>query len=439
MESTRFVLTAVGTHGDVLPLVALAHELASRGFRADVLANECGTAEASSLGVPYTVIAPSYDTNLASLEENFGRYVFPSYAPTFRFFERALREGGRIVVVNWGNCSASTLLCERLGLPLCRLVIAPYYLDSLSRPPEPWASYLAASDGSALARRAILTQYCRHLVHPFLLRNVNAWRRALELRPVGSIGHMNHLVQRYIGLFPPWYGDAPEDWPRNFDRVGFPLPPPRRPLEPEVVRWLARFREPLVFVPGTGAGAAGGERFAAAAADVCERLRKPGVILGSGVEGAVPRASLLRLRYCDLGLLLPHAAAVIHHGGMGTTARALQAGVPQVVSPQGFDQPDNAANVAGLGVGVVVPRSDLTGAVLEGAISRWSCDPIVNRRARCLAERVARWRGVERAADCLIANFASDRGSHCARSVPSRSSRTVGGRWGDPGVCPPRQ
>src|SRR6202012_1799180 len=70
---------------------------------------------------------------------------------------------------------------------------------------------------------------------------------------------------------------------------------------------------------------------------------------------AAARAGVLPGRRCrayvPLRALLPRCAALVHHGGIGTTAEALRAGVPQVIVPLAFDQFDNAARVRALGAG----------------------------------------------------------------------------------------
>ena len=55
--------------------------------------------------------------------------------------------------------------------------------------------------------------------------------------------------------------------------------------------------------------------------------------------------------YAPLSRLLPRSAALVYHGGIGTAAQALAAGIPHLVAPHSFDQPDNAARLARLGVG----------------------------------------------------------------------------------------
>src|ERR1700748_1110735 len=63
---------------------------------------------------------------------------------------------------------------------------------------------------------------------------------------------------------------------------------------------------------------------------------------------------MLWLPYVPLRALLPRSAALVHHGGIGTTAEALRAGVPQVIVPLAYDQFDNAARVRALAAGASV-------------------------------------------------------------------------------------
>ncbi|HVZ32081.1 MAG TPA: nucleotide disphospho-sugar-binding domain-containing protein, partial [Polyangiaceae bacterium] len=71
--------------------------------------------------------------------------------------------------------------------------------------------------------------------------------------------------------------------------------------------------------------------------------------------------------YAELASLLPRSALFVHHGGIGSTARAFEAGVPQIISPRGFDQPDNARRARELGVAHVIERHALSGPNLARA------------------------------------------------------------------------
>jgi UDP:flavonoid glycosyltransferase YjiC (YdhE family) len=96
--------------------------------------------------------------------------------------------------------------------------------------------------------------------------------------------------------------------------------------------------------------------------------------------------------------LFPRMAAVVHHGGAGTMAAALRAGVPSFITPFGADQPFWGQRVADLGVGPSpVPGKKLTAERLAAAIRTITSDEAMKARARALGEKIRAEDGVARA------------------------------------------
>lgn len=107
--------------------------------------------------------------------------------------------------------------------------------------------------------------------------------------------------------------------------------------------------------------------------------------------------------YAPYSALLPRAAAVVHQGGIGTTAQTLRAGVPALVVPFAHDQPDNAARVRRLGVGRVLPRARYTAARTAKELAGL-LDQKKTAYARCATELGALIRqenGAETAVDAI--------------------------------------
>ena len=183
--------------------------------------------------------------------------------------------------------------------------------------------------------------------------------------------------------------------------LGFPLPHSPEPLPARVLEFLARHPRPLVFTTGTGFGKPA--PFFAAAAACCAELGLPGIFLSRflEVEQRELGEHIAHFDHVELEALLPHAAALVHHGGMGTTARALQAGTPQVISPITFDQPDNGHRVEVLGVGRVVPRERMSGATFAAALRELSASPALGSKLARYRSALAVQRGVDNAADLL--------------------------------------
>ncbi len=128
--------------------------------------------------------------------------------------------------------------------------------------------------------------------------------------------------------------------------TGFPLYDERglaHPPDPvEVSRSGA---PPVVFTPGSAMKQ--GQGFFAAAVDACSKSGRRGMLLTRFPEQVPPPLpdGIRHFKYVPFSQVFPRAAAVVHHGGIGTTAKALAAGAPQLIMHMAHDQPDNAAHV----------------------------------------------------------------------------------------------
>lgn len=196
------------------------------------------------------------------------------------------------------------------------------------------------------------------------MKPVNARRRALNLPEVGDsyLGHLEHAPDLVVALFPSWYGPAMPDWPQALlqdDFQLFEVAAHQDAFSPELAAFLAAGDKPLVFTAGTGNLHAA--KFFTCALAAAAKLGRRAIFLSKD-EAQVPAhlpATVLWQAYAPMSRLLGHAVALIHHGGIGTTAEALRAGTPQVVVPFGWDQFDNGARVASLGVGAVLQQRPL--------------------------------------------------------------------------------
>ncbi len=100
--------------------------------------------------------------------------------------------------------------------------------------------------------------------------------------------------------------------------------------------------------------------------------------------------------------LFPRMAAIVHHGGAGTTAAALRAGVPAIITPFTSDQPFWGRRIYQLGVGPrPIPRQKLTAEKLAEAINMVTGDQAMQQRAAELGERIRAEDGVTRAVEII--------------------------------------
>jgi UDP:flavonoid glycosyltransferase YjiC (YdhE family) len=185
-------------------------------------------------------------------------------------------------------------------------------------------------------------------------RYVNELRARLELPPISGLPAEWWLSPEcVIGLFPEWYGEPLRTWEIETHLTDFVMydGSAGASLQDEAEEFLREGDQPIVFSPGTGMRHAGA--FFRAAVDACRRLGRRGILVTRHVEQLpkeLPR-SVRHFDYLPFGALLPRVAAIVHHGGIGSVAYALSAGIPQLIMPRIYDQPDNAKRLKRLGVG----------------------------------------------------------------------------------------
>lgn len=396
-KHTRLIFEATGSRGDVAPMLALASLLARRGHRCELLANSGYEAEAAAGGVQLTAIVERKTAFRQGESISFGDYLFPGLP---RVLERlADASAGDTLVVNSSRLSASNLVCEQRRLPTVRVHLSPFVLRSFACPPWPYRACLEGPSGEAAGRQALRRLYDVMDTTPRLLAFVNARRQELCLPPVRTTSFEEPHVQRHLAMFPSWFSALPEDWPAGIELVGFPLPPSPLELPAEVREFISRHGRPLVFTTGTFVEDT--DSFVALARACCKQLRRPGIFSSvHRAHRAAEHEPFLEVPFVELAALLPHADVLIHHGGIGTSARALQAAVPQVVCPLGFDQFDNAHCSRLLGVACVADRRTLHSAQLCEAV-QGLLGSQVRTRAQVLAEQTRD--GLGRAADLVEA------------------------------------
>jgi len=133
----------------------------------------------------------------------------------------------------------------------------------------------------------------------------------------------------------------------------FPLydAPELQPMPPELCEFLAGGPPPVVLTPGSAMRHAAA--IFATVVRTCRATGRRGLLLthfSDQVPADLP-PHVKYFPYAPLSQVLSHSALLVHHGGIGTTAAALAAGVPQVILPFAHDQLDNAARIQRLGVG----------------------------------------------------------------------------------------
>src|SRR6201999_4117873 len=173
----------------------------------------------------------------------------------------------------------------------------------------------------------------------------------------------------------------------------------QRDLPPELERFLDQGPPPLVFTLGSAAVLDAGDFYQQSALAAASLGHRAVLLVGSDPRNIPPEVpqNVCVAQYAPYSRLFPRASAIIHQGGVGTTAQALRAGKPMLVMPYSHDQPDNARRVRRLGVARVIRRRRYTAELAARKITLLLEKSSVQQRAAKIGERLRREDGLKAA------------------------------------------
>jgi UDP:flavonoid glycosyltransferase YjiC (YdhE family) len=132
------------------------------------------------------------------------------------------------------------------------------------------------------------------------------------------------------------------------------------------------------------------EQFFAASAEACRLSGARGILLTRRQEQIPAKLppGVVHVPYAPFSELLPRCAAVVHHGGIGSSAQALAAGVPQIIQPFAHDQPDNAHRLERLGVARTIYPKQYTSKNVASVLNELLADPAVAASTKRVAAKL---------------------------------------------------
>jgi rhamnosyltransferase subunit B len=410
---TQFLITALGSYGDVHPMVGLGAALVVRGHRVKFVTNPYFEHVVTGAGLELESLGTREDYVWLSQHPDLwhplrGPKLVLGYAAA-----KMLRPLYDLLVANYipGEtvfCAhamdlASRVAGEHLSAPVASVLFAPGVLWSLHDSPRLKGTLL----GPRVPRWIKRIQYSlsdRFFVRPLLAPQLNGLRREVGLPAVERIFSKWFFASDLaLGLFPDWFGPPQPDWPVNTKTVGFPLwDTPGDAMLPDGVRsFLAAGSPPIAFSPGSANNEA--HHFFAAAVDACQRLGRRAILLTKYDHQLPPNLpdSIYHVGFVPMSQLLPQTAALVHHGGIGSCAQGFASGVPQVVRPMSYDQFDNSRRVVRLGAGTEISVRRFTGHRVADALATLLASPAVASRCRDLTGRCDGRAALSAACDAL--------------------------------------
>ncbi|MGD9647706.1 MAG: glycosyltransferase [Pirellulales bacterium] len=406
------ILISIGSLGDTLPFLTVGKTLAARGHRVTMVANAHYRQIIERAGVGFIENLTEQDYNdflmgqsdwsgLRALKE-MGELVKQQVEKIYNIV-RDEYVPGETVVAAQGYAFGARVAQEQLGVPLATVHLQPMWFRSIYDPPglPNWIPRWVPKG---------LDRFIDWIIDMGVGPVTNEFRESLGLPSVGRLmkGWWNS-PQLVLGLFPDWFNPPQPDWPSQTVLTGFPVDYAEpAPPSPELAEYLAAGEPPIVFIQSSVMREA--EEFFAASIEAVRRLGRRAVLLTPHPEQLPPRlpAGVKHFDFVPLEQLLPHSAVFVHHGGIGTIGHSLAAGVPQLVVPMIYDQPDNAQRLERLEVSTHLwPRKYKARRVAD-KLQYLLETPSVTTRSREFAARIAKTRPLEEAANQLEALQGTD-------------------------------
>jgi rhamnosyltransferase subunit B len=390
--SARILIATFGSRGDVDPMVALGIGLQRRGHRVTIGTSETYRDLIESFGLSFVAVRPNLAEMLidsrALLDSDEGtEYLVREMALPFLEESHAdllaAAEGADLLVTHMLTF-AGPIVAEQLGLPWVSTVLAPMWVSPVDE-----------------QKREASRSW---------MRPVARLRNRLGLAEGGHpLYEGQHAAGLGLALFSGLFASPAEGWPPGLRTTGFCLldqPPEQLPRE--LARFLDDGPPPLVFTLGSLAIWDPG-RFYTESARAAHALGRRALLLTGRRENRPPPELLsdavVAFEYAPYHPVFARAAAIVHQGGIGTTAHALRAGKPMLVVPFAHDQQDNAAHVARLRVGRVLQRGDYEAHRVAADLQALLDDHDTCARIAALGRALGEEDGVRTACDLLDAKL----------------------------------
>lgn len=411
----RIGLQTWGTQGDVEPFIALAAVLAARGHAVRLVATTQSDKQYQvASGVQFERVGP--DMTQADGDALMNRVIALSSPMAqgrmlleegFLVGEDAMREAAddlvadSDIVVRHHFLYMTRIAAEKLGKPELSVFLTPDLLPTKQHPPTGMPSFgPLQSFAWWLADRGISGIFGPPAAK---LRAAAGLPRSKGVLQDVWRSASGNLIAVSPALFP-----RPTDWPTSHHLTGFWNGPSTTDavLSPDLDTFLETGTAPVYASFGSMAGGSG-ERRRDDARLLIEAARNAGrrVVLQQppGDAPEIAGDDVLCVTRAPHSLVFPRCAAVVHHGGAGTTQTAIRAGVPSVIVPHLADQFFWASQIEELGVGVAgQARTKITPAKLGAALARTDSDAM-RERVQALAVALAAEDGTKQAADVIEA------------------------------------
>lgn len=338
------VFSVFGTYGDLIPSIAVAKQLKSLGKNVVFLSNEYYADLIRNEGIDFESVGTVEEYKAGMLKSGFGqtqkgnkillkKTVFPSIKRQFDIVTSLNRGSSNLKVVTPGATNGAFMAAETLGLDIIKILFSPLYT----------CQYLAKPKVFSVNYR-----------YGFEMRALNSARNELGLKKLKCFSQTLEMERCAIGLYPDWFVGSSGLLHPAVQPTAFTLFQPNKSTEQEKFdAFVGKYGPPIIFTAGTAIKTPKG--FFEVSQSICEKLGVPGVFIGNYSNYPKHPDFICALPSIDMNKSLPQSRLIVHHGGIGTMAQVMNAGVPQIIVPRVNDQFYNASRATAFGSAGVIP------------------------------------------------------------------------------------
>ncbi len=400
----RIIIHAIGSAGDVHPFIGIGIALQKRGHEVFIITNPVFQDRIIGNGLGFRPLGTEEAFNLIKKDPDLWHphrafaavvrhAVDPSYEPILET-TRELHVPGRTVLVASSLAFAARNARNLLDIPMVTVHLAPSLFPSVYRQPE--IHGMVFGSGAPKFLKRLQWAVGGRIVDHHALPALNRFRREHGLAPAKHLlREWWHSPDRVIALFPDWFAAPQPDWPVQVRQTGFSMFDGNEPeaRSPDLEKFLSEGPAPVIFTPGSAM--IHGHAFFEEAVGAIRQLGCRAIFL-TGSKDHLPHslpAGTAHFSYVPFSKILPRAAVLVHHGGIGTCAQALQAGIPQLIQPMAHDQLDTLSRVRDLGVGLGIAPAKFKAKNIVAALEKLLGDSGFKNRAVETAKQfdVAGW------------------------------------------------
>lgn len=399
----QILAIALGSQGDVQPYVALGKGLQAAGHRVRVMTHINFERLVTAYGLEFYPVKGNVQKIIESPEMRVllekGNFLAINkhtsklaQAAAIDWAQAGLAacQGVDLIVAGIGGLNIAISLAEKLQIPLLPAFLFPF---------TPTRSFPGILFPQSLTKLGCTFNWLSHL----LLRQIiwQGFRTADRLARLQVLNlpaapfwgpYKSAVMHRYPTVygFSPSVISKPADW-HNTAIVGDWFLDASNWTPPADLLEFLQNGAPPVYIGFGSMGSRKPEETAELVLQAISRTQQRAILQTGwgGLSTADVPNDILMINSVPHSWLFPRMAAVVHHGGAGTTAAGLRAGVPSIVIPFFGDQPFWGQRIADLGVGTApIPRQQLTVEKLANAIDRAVTDPVMRQRAAELGAKI---------------------------------------------------